>query len=613
MRFESIDSPAEVQILKSNVIIVRQFHSSSFRLTVFVGPRYVDVHRQIVKQLPRYGVPKDRWPHGVHMCPSTVIYNATETRMELEHLLARMESLPFDSHCIYDELAALVVSRNDSESALDDYRDIIERMLANGKKLQFHIALSVMVESTSDAYRRAFDGKLFLIADNPAAANFAGIYGRTRKVFYLDYITKAAEIADLLAQRWDELAGVLDFTAGVFLHKSFPRDDTANKSMNFLEAFAFRPKNFALHVEQLIPLDVRTSDGGRVIHQLNNFGRAQVEVFQKLNARDEKFCVTDSYREDSKCAMLIREPAPSWRSFQAIVHKTVLYSLIGMPFYGAEVCGSNRVAVQEDLCIRWYQFAIFSPLFYVDGSKSPLKFTKYAERIMIHAIRTRYALLDYIRACLIERIPLLKPLRVEYPEIDENFEDLTRFQFMLGDSLMIAPVTEPQVIELSLHFPEKFFEFWSGFEMPRNTTHFSVVMHDIPVFIRAGHIVATNLAYESLSAEAARRQPYILVVALACTERFTCHSRGKLVVVERRLEFSFEASEQHLNITVITPNPSESRKAVCDPERFASGEFVLAKIYGLGEFKAKYRNDYLSLDLNICDDADWTKSFSFPI
>jgi alpha-glucosidase (family GH31 glycosyl hydrolase) len=243
----------------------------------------------------------------------------------------------------------------------------------------------------------------------------------------------------------------------------------------------------------------------------------------------------------------------------------------------------------------------------------PQKFTKYAERIMIQAIRTRYTLLGYMRTLLLERKPLLMPMRFAYTDLSEDIEAATNHQYLFGDALMIAPVTEPLVVELELVFPEKHFEFWSGLEMPQNTTHFSVVMHDIPIFIRAGYIVALNLAYESLSSEDARLQPYFLVVALSCTERFSCHSEGKLTVEKNLLEFRFAASESHLNISVITENPSQSRNTICEPERFSSGEFLLAKIYGLGEFKEKYRNDYLSLDLNICDDADWKESFTFLI
>lgn len=608
--FETIDSPAEIQILKSNVIVVRQFHSSSFELKLMTGPGYSDVRRQIMKQLPHY-LPKDFWSYGVHFCRSSAVYNETETRADL-NLLLSSESMPFDSHCIHDELTTLVISAVNTMSALEVYEEIIEKLREKKKKLLLHFSLSMIEESTNDFYQRAFNDELFLKRNG---ANFAGIYGKVKKVFYLDYITKSQEIADLLAARWIEISGFLNSTNGLFLQKSFLPDDTTNKSIEYLKEFRFKPKNMESYVRHLTPLDLKLNDGRRLlIHQLNNFGRKQIEVFQTLNEK-HKFCITDSYREDSSCAMLMRELNPSWITFQAIVEKSVLYSLIGLSFFGTEVCGSNHGNVQEDLCIRWYQFAIFSPLFVVKSDKVPLKFTKYAERIMVHAVGTRYSFLNYMRMHLTNRLPILRSLRFEYPDLQTEVEKITKHQFMYGESLMIAPVTEPLVVELTLVFPEKYFEFWSGLEMPLNTTHFSVVMHDIPIFVRAGHIVALNLAYESLSSEEARLQPYFLIVALACTERFTCHSEGRLVVEKDFVEFKFSASENHLNITVITANPG--RENVCDPERSFSTEFLLAKIYGLGDFKQKYQNSYLSLDLNVCNDDDndddWKESFSFLI
>lgn len=324
-----------------------------------------------------------------------------------------------------------------------------------------------------------------------------------------------------------------------------------------------------------------------------------------------------------------------------------------MSFYGGEVCGGGNYSIAEDLCIRSYQFAIFMPLFYVNAHNIPSKFTKYAQRLMVHAIRTRYSLHGYMETAmsLTSKMPLLRPLHIAYPNINGSN---IQWQFMFGDSLMITPIVEPLVTELSLTFPEKYFELWSGEEMISNA-QFSVVMHDIPIFIRAGAIIAVNLAHESLSIEEAKIQPYLLIIALDCTEKFSCYAKGIHKIFfnhhhhssheqgqEQRscLEFKFEASEKHLNITttLITDesdveNGSKSRgetnpygrDAICGPKPFASSEFRLAKIYGLGEFKEKYRNDYLSLDLNICngDDAndndedsvwDWNgKIFSISI
>ncbi|CAG9807384.1 unnamed protein product [Chironomus riparius] len=641
LHFESIDSPTEIQILKSNTIIIKQYYSASFRMKLFTGPAYADVYKQIKSFVKKSYYPDDFWSFGVHYCHTNLQYNEASTKIELSQLLINSKIIPFDSHCIDSELTALLMSQNNTDIISNIYRDEIEELKQKNKKILIHMSLNAIEVITNDETEQqqrheAFKSDELFLKDVDGTTNFIGLYGENKKVLYLDYITKSSKIAEILmSQKQQHQFDVFKLSNGIFLFKNFPFYNTVNKKPPSIDDFTFKPKNFETEIENLIPLNVKLENGEPLIHQLNNYGREQIEVFQQtLNDDGKKFCIADSYRETSNewCGMLMRVKKASWTNFQSTINKSVFYSLIGMSFYGAEVCGSggwghgsnidddnnNIDNIAEELCIRWYQFATFMPLFYVNSDRVPTKFTKYAQRIMVLAIRTRYALLNYMRTCMLMEIPLLRPLRYVYPEIlidDDNADEIeliSNHQLMFGDSLMIAPVMEPLTVQVNLYFPEKYYEMWSGLEMPQNSTHFSIVMHDIPIFIRAGHIIALNLAHESVSAQEARLQPYLLIVALSCTENFTCYARGKQSIVDG-VELKFEASETHLNITVITDeNPSERRNEICGPEPFASSEFRFAKIYGLGDFKEMYRNDYLSLDLNICD-ADWKEIFSISI
>lgn len=369
-------------------------------------------------------------------------------------------------------------------SSPDTYNDIIEQLRTKDKKLLIHMSMNAV-----EIHQDAIESDEIFLKDSDGKTNFIGAYSQSRKVLYLDYITKSSKIADLLESRKHQKHFKL--SNGIFLYRNFPYDDTVvNKTFGYLkEYFRFIPSHksyFEDEIEKLIPLNVRLNTGESLIHQLNNYGREQIELFSTtLNDDGKKFCIADSYRDTSNghCGMLMRTKESSWTNFESTINKSVFYSLIGMSFYGAEVCGSANI-VDENLCIRWYQFAIFLPLFYVNTDRVPIKFTKYAERIMVHAIRTRYALLNYMRTCMLMDIPLLRPLRHVYPGI--NIDLISSHQLMFGDSLMIAPISQPLVVDVNLYFPERFYELWSGMEMPQNSTHFSIVMHDIPVFIRAG-------------------------------------------------------------------------------------------------------------------------------
>lgn len=201
MHFESIDSPAEVQILKSNTIIIRQYASSSFIVKLFTGPSYEDVHRQL-KSLREHYLPIDdqAWPFGIHLCHYSAhvhqFHNESETKAELDHLLANIESLPFDSHCIDADLTALIMSTTSVRNVLDGYETYVEKLRELKKKILLHVTLSAV--EIDDEQQQQQEEELFLKDPTDGSSNYVGIYEKSRKLHFLDYITKSKEIAEWL-------------------------------------------------------------------------------------------------------------------------------------------------------------------------------------------------------------------------------------------------------------------------------------------------------------------------------------------------------------------------------------------------------------------------------
>lgn len=119
----------------------------------------------------------------------------------------------------------------------------------------------------------------------------------------------------------------MNVSDGIFLYRAYPFHINNTPSHHeYLENFNFKPKNVENEIEQLIPLNVKLVNGELLIHQLNNYGREQIRVFQQTlnnfsrnNSDDngKKFCIADSYREGSECGMLMREAkTPTWSGFQ---------------------------------------------------------------------------------------------------------------------------------------------------------------------------------------------------------------------------------------------------------------------------------------------------------
>ena len=209
---------------------------------------------------------------------------------------------------------------------------------------------------------------------------------------------------------------------------------------------------------------------------------------------------------------------------------------------------------------------------------------------------------------MLKKKPLLLPMHIKYLELGSQAEKLSD-QFMFGDSLLVALVLSVREVEIEIQFPEKYFEFWSGLEIPPETINFAVVMSDVPLFLRAGHIVALYMAHESLSAAESRLEPLQIIVGLKCNERFLCNAEGQLLLQES-FGFDFAASENHLNITILSSNYEEDRQIICRSP-INNSTFLLAKIYGLGVFKDQY---LLPLNLDLCQ-KNWKDEnvFSFQI
>jgi alpha-glucosidase (family GH31 glycosyl hydrolase) len=76
---------------------------------------------------------------------------------------------------------------------------------------------------------------------------------------------------------------------------------------------------------------------------------------------------------------------------------------------------------------------------------------------------------------------------------------------------------------------------------------FAVVLSDLPLFIRAGHIVPIRWTDNAMSAVESRQQPLTLVVALAATSTTQCLAEGKLMP-NANITFSFCADLEKVSL-----------------------------------------------------------------
>jgi len=150
-----------------------------------------------------------------------------------------------------------------------------------------------------------------------------------------------------------------------------------------------------------------------------------------------------------------------------------------MPFVGADV-GGFFGNPEPELLWRWYQLGAFQPFFrahaHLDSKRrEPWVFEEPWTGRMRNAIRYRYRLLPLWNELFYEShktgIPAMRPIWYNYPKVSfeivfvcyQFYQETESYgveeEYMLGDTLLVAPVMDEGKRDLEVYFPggDKFF------------------------------------------------------------------------------------------------------------------------------------------------------------
>ncbi len=168
--------------------------------------------------------------------------------------------------------------------------------------------------------------------------------------------------------------------------------------------------------------------------------------------------------------------------------------LSGMPFNGSDV-GGFADNCDGELFARWMQYGAFTPFFRNHSStgtsdQEPWAYGKKVLNICREYTALRYRLLPYIYSAFHQAVetgaPIQRPMIYSFPD-DERFVNEAR-QYMFGDHILVAPVTNRGVDWKRVRFPEgKWVDFHTGkiIEGPDNMK-VDAPLKKMPVYIRGG-------------------------------------------------------------------------------------------------------------------------------
>ncbi|KAI7904128.1 glycosyl hydrolases family 31-domain-containing protein [Cokeromyces recurvatus] len=212
----------------------------------------------------------------------------------------------------------------------------------------------------------------------------------------------------------------------------------------------------------------------------------------------------------------------NWESLRYTNPMILGNSMGGVPFTGADVPGFFNNPTPE-LLTRWYQAGAYQPFFrghaHIDTKRrEPYLSAEPYKSITRDALRERYALLSYWYTLFYDAYknstPMMRPMFMEFPD-DETVFDMDD-QFMVGESILVKPVTTEGTDKVEIYFP--------GNEPWYNTKTFITVaatngwqtvdapLDTIPAYYQGGHIIPRRERIRR-SSPAMRLDPFTLIVA----------------------------------------------------------------------------------------------------
>ncbi|WIM93510.1 glycoside hydrolase family 31 protein [Actinoplanes oblitus] len=204
---------------------------------------------------------------------------------------------------------------------------------------------------------------------------------------------------------------------------------------------------------------------------------------------------------------------PDWATLAFAAAMTPAEASIGMSYVSHDIGSFAGKHLPDDLYLRWVQLGAFQPILRLHsdhGDRLPWEYADTVGKPAADFLRLRESLVPYLytaaRQTYDTGMPMARALYLRWPELDEAYRHDT--QYLLGDSLLVAPVTTPGLSTTTpVWFPPgTWTDFFTGatFRGPGTRTVAATPDH-MPVYVRAGGILPTAAPAANVAAQPADR------------------------------------------------------------------------------------------------------------
>lgn len=172
-----------------------------------------------------------------------------------------------------------------------------------------------------------------------------------------------------------------------------------------------------------------------------------------------------------------------------------------VPYISHDIGGFHGAKIDFDLYARWIEFGTFSPILRMHSAhanpkegnvRMPWEYGNKGVALMRKYFTLRTQLIPYIYSYTwqahTQSMPLLRPLYLEYPDLEEAYQQ--SHEYFFGDQMLVAPVLDASGNRTVYLPPGKWIDFFTGKHYDGGTSftsHYAV--DETPVFVREGAIV----------------------------------------------------------------------------------------------------------------------------
>lgn len=242
---------------------------------------------------------------------------------------------------------------------------------------------------------------------------------------------------------------------------------------------------------------------GREAERLHNvfpiaYAKAPFEKFQEFNKIRGLNQTREGYSGIQRYPYIFAGDWPSeWQYFAPVIKAGINIGLSGVGDWSHCMGGFEHQADPE-LYIRWVQFGMFSPIAMVFGMdhpryKEPWNYGDAALKNFKKYDLLRYRMIPYLYSTQYQQyktgLPMMRALVLQDQQ-DENTYEIGD-QYMLGDNLMVCPVTTKGAVTRTVYLPKgNWFDYWTGKKYEgKQYVHVLAPLDTIPLFVKAGGII----------------------------------------------------------------------------------------------------------------------------